>query len=68
MPTEPEVFLDMFPEFILDDAEKQAWLATRTGAIVGRVTADRFKWKIGDRIPLQSPIWGQPAGQSAVGV
>jgi putative ABC transport system permease protein len=64
MPTEPEVFLEMFPEFILDDAEKQAWLATRTGAIVGRATADRFKWKIGDRIPLQSPIWGQPAGQA----
>jgi putative ABC transport system permease protein len=64
MPTEPEVFLEMFPEFILDDAAKQAWLATRTGAIVGRVTADRFNWKIGDRIPLQSPIWGQPAGQA----
>lgn len=64
MPTEPEEFLDMFPEFILDETEKQAWLATRTGAIVGRTTADRFKWKIGDRIPLQSPIWGQPAGQT----
>lgn len=64
MPVEPEVFLDMFPEYLLKDAEKQAWLATRTGAIVGRMTADRFKWKIGDRIPIQSPIWGQPAGMS----
>jgi putative ABC transport system permease protein len=64
MPVEPEVFCQMFPEFVLKDAEKQAWLSTRTGAIVGRSTADRFKWKIGDRIPLQSPIWGQPAGQS----
>ena len=62
MPTEPEVFLDMFPEFVLEDSEKQAWLATRTGCIVGRVTADRFNWKVGDRIPLQSPIWGLPAG------
>jgi putative ABC transport system permease protein len=64
MPVEPEAFLAMYPEYVLKDAEKQAWLATRTGAIVGRTTADRFKWKIGDRIPLQSPIWGQPAGQS----
>jgi len=64
MLVEPEVFLEMFPEYILKDSEKKAWLATRTGAIVGRVTADRFKWKIGDRIPLQSPIWGQPAGQT----
>lgn len=65
MPVEPEVFLDMFPEYVLKDSEKQAWLATRTGAIVGRMTADRFKWKIGDRIPIQSPIWGQPAGMVA---
>jgi putative ABC transport system permease protein len=64
MPVEPEVFLDMFPEYVLKESEKQAWLATRTGAIVGRMTADRFKWKIGDRIPIQSPIWGQPAGMS----
>jgi len=64
LPVDPETFLAMFPEYLLKDAEKQAWLKTRTGAVVGRSTADRFKWKIGDRIPLQSPIWGQPAGQS----
>lgn len=64
MPVVPEVFLDMYPEFVLKPAEKQAWLATRAGAIVGRVTADRFQWKIGDRVPLQSPIWGTPAGQT----
>lgn len=64
LPVDPETFLAMFPEYLLKDQEKQAWLKTRTGAIVGRSTADRFKWKIGDRIPLQSPIWGQPAGQS----
>jgi putative ABC transport system permease protein len=64
MPVEPEPFLDMFPEFILKEPERKAWLATRTGAIVGRTTAERFQWKIGDRVPLQSPIWGQPAGAS----
>ncbi len=62
MPVEPEAFIDMFPEYILKDTERKAWLATRTGAIVGRATAERFQWKIGDRVPLQSPIWGQPAG------
>jgi len=64
MPVIPEEFLAMFPEFVLSDAGKQAWLNTRTGAIVGRTTANRFHWKIGDRIPLRSPIWGQPAGQT----
>ena len=57
IPVEPAAFLDMFPEFVLPADQKQAWLNTRTGAIVGRATARRFGWKIGDRIPLHSPIW-----------
>lgn len=56
-PVEPGDFLAMFPEFRLPADQRQAWLATRTGAIVGRNTADRFGWKIGDRIPILSPIW-----------
>ncbi|MEN9975563.1 MAG: hypothetical protein RLZZ282_1569 [Verrucomicrobiota bacterium] len=64
MPVEPEGFLAMFPEFLIDEGQRRAWLNTRTGAIVGQSTADRFQWKIGDRIPLQSPIWGPPAGQA----
>ncbi len=57
IPVEPADFLAMFPEFVLPEAQKQAWLNTRTGAIVGRATAQRFGWKVGDRIPLHSPIW-----------
>jgi putative ABC transport system permease protein len=64
IPVEPESFLAMFPEFVLPEAEKQAWLRTRTGAIVGRTTAQRFGWKIGDRIPLHSPIWARAGGGS----
>jgi putative ABC transport system permease protein len=56
-PVVPEEFLDMHPEMILPPEQKQAWLKTRTGAIVGRKIADRFHWKIGDRVPIMSPIW-----------
>lgn len=61
-PVEPDDFLDMYPEILLKPEEKEAWEATRTGAVVGRTAANRFKWKIGDRIALKSPIWGQPSG------
>jgi len=61
-PVEPEEFLDMHPEFILPPEQKQAWLQTRIGAIVGRKTADRFHWKIGDKVPIQSSIWSQADG------
>jgi putative ABC transport system permease protein len=56
-PTDPESFLDMYPEYIVPADQKQAWLKTRTGAIVGRSLVNRFKWKIGDHVPLVSPIW-----------
>ena len=61
-PVEPEEFLDMFPEFILPADQKKAWLETRTGAIVGRTTAERFHWKIGDKVPIQSTIWTKEDG------
>jgi putative ABC transport system permease protein len=56
-PVEPESFLAMHDEFVLPEEHKEAWLETRTGAIIGRSLAERFGWKIGDRVPLTSPIW-----------
>lgn len=54
---EPESWMQMYPEYVLPDAQKQAWYGDRTGAVVGRALADRFGWKVGDRIPLQATIW-----------
>ncbi|MCG6948452.1 MAG: FtsX-like permease family protein [Acidobacteria bacterium] len=47
----------LFPEFQISDDQWQAFLADREGAVVGKVTAERFGWKVGDRIPLQGTIW-----------
>jgi putative ABC transport system permease protein len=43
---------------VIPEHQWNAFLADREGAVVGRGTADRFDWKIGDRIPIQAPIWG----------
>ncbi|HET7537590.1 MAG TPA: FtsX-like permease family protein, partial [Candidatus Didemnitutus sp.] len=56
-PVVPEEFMAMHPEFVLPPDQMKAWLATRTGAIVGRNTANRFHWKVGDKVPIMSPIW-----------
>ncbi len=61
-PVIPEEFLDMHPEFILPPDQRHAWLQTRTGAMVGRKTAERFHWKIGDKVPIYSPIWRRADG------
>ena len=54
---EPDLFLKIYPEFVIPPAQVEAWRKDRQGAIVGRDTAERFGWKIGDRVPLTAPIW-----------
>ena len=61
-PVVPEEFLRMYPEIVLPPAQSNVWLQTRTGAIVGRKSAERFGWKIGDKVPIQSTIWAQQDG------
>ncbi len=61
-PVKPEEFFAMYPEFVLPQDQKSAWERTRNGAVVGRQLATRFGWKIGDRIPLVSPIWPNKGG------
>lgn len=63
MPVVPECLFRVYPEFLLPDAQKKAWFADRTGAIVGRSLANRFGWKVGDRVPLQATIWRKKDGQ-----
>ncbi|MGD0814422.1 MAG: ABC transporter permease [Verrucomicrobiota bacterium] len=58
----PGEFLEVHPEYILPPEQKKAWLQTRTGAIVGRRIADRFHWKIGDKIPIKSAIFPKEGG------
>ena len=48
----------VFPELIVSDAAWQNFLKDRQGAIVGARTAERFGWKIGDRVPLKTTIYG----------
>jgi putative ABC transport system permease protein len=62
MAVDSEALLRLYPEFVVSEEQKKAWLEDRTGALVGRALADRFGWKIGDRIPIQGTIWRMPDG------
>ena len=61
-PVVPEEYFALYPEFKLPPEQMQAWLADREGAVVGRTTAERFGWKVGDRIPIQATIWKKKDG------
>jgi len=64
MAVDPESYLRLYPEFVLDEAQKKAWLEDRIGAVAGRATADRFGWKIGDRIPIQATFMRRKDGSN----
>src|SRR4030095_4191871 len=48
-PIQLDSLLRIYPEYTMPEDQKQAYLKTRNGAIVGRSLLNRFKWKIGDR-------------------
>jgi putative ABC transport system permease protein len=52
-----DAYRQMYPEFVISDAEWEAFLADREGCIVGEALIERFKWKPGDRIPIQGSIF-----------
>jgi putative ABC transport system permease protein len=52
---DPDSWLAMYPEYIVDPAQWSAFKEDRQGVMIGRKLAERFDWKIGDRIPLKSP-------------
>ena len=45
------------PEFLIPDEQWKAFLADRQGCVVGEATAERFGWKMGDRIPIKGTIF-----------
>ncbi len=61
-PVAPDDFVSMWPEFVLAPEQLKAWKETRTGAIVGRKSAEKFHWKIGDKVPIKTPIWAKKDG------
>jgi len=55
---DPEAQRQVFPELVVPDDQWQAFLKDRQGAIAGAKTAKRFGWKIGDRIPIKTTLYG----------
>lgn len=54
---EPKTFLEVYPEFLLADEMKKAFLADRRGAVAGRKLAAKHGWKVGDMITLKGTIF-----------
>jgi len=55
---DPETQRQVFPELVVPDDQWATFLKDRQGAIAGAKTAKRFGWKIGDRIPIKTTLYG----------
>ena len=53
---DPARYLDMYPEFTVAPAHREAFVKTRTGALAGRRLVDRYGWKLGQKLPISSEI------------
>lgn len=62
---EPEPYFRMYPEMHLPPEQMKAWLADKQGVVVGRDLAERFEWKIGDRVPIRGTIYRTKSGSFA---
>ncbi|HEY8975158.1 MAG TPA: FtsX-like permease family protein [Burkholderiaceae bacterium] len=55
-------YLDVYPEMSVSEAERKSFADTRTGVLIGEGLAQRYHWKVGDRIPMQSTIFPDKSG------
>lgn len=47
----------VFGEAKMSEAEYAAFESERTGCIIGKITADKYKFKVGDKIMLESTVY-----------
>jgi putative ABC transport system permease protein len=55
-------YLDVYPEMSVSEADRKRFADTRTGVLIGEGLAQRYHWKVGDRIPMQSTIFPDKSG------
>lgn len=61
---DPASYLAIYANDVrLTEAERKAFIAERTGVIVGKALAEQYGWKVGQTIPISSNIFVQADGR-----
>jgi putative ABC transport system permease protein len=50
-------YLPLYPEFIVSDEARTAWMRDRKGVLVGAKLAAKYGWRVGDTVPLRGTIY-----------
>jgi len=62
---DPERYHDVYPEWVMPEEQWKAFEHTRTAMVAGKQVADKYGWKIGQKIPLSSNIYPQKGGSKS---
>src|ERR1700733_11522505 len=62
---DPERYHDVYPEWVMPEEQWKAFEHTRTSMVAGRMLADKYGWKVGQKIPLSSNIYPQKGGSKS---
>jgi len=54
----------VYPELNITRAQIDAMNTTRPGALIGRPLAQKYGWKVGDKIPVGTTIWTKKDGSN----
>ena len=54
---EPRTYMELYLEYLIPPAQKEAFFRDRKGCVVGRKLAKRFNWRVNDTVPLIGTIF-----------
>jgi putative ABC transport system permease protein len=62
---DPTRYHDVYPEWVMPEEHWKAFANTRSSMIAGKMVADKYGWKVGQKVPLSSNIFPQKNGSKA---
>jgi putative ABC transport system permease protein len=54
---EPSTYLEIYPEIVIPDDQREAFYRDRKSAVAGRILVEKYGWEIGDIITLKGTIY-----------
>jgi putative ABC transport system permease protein len=62
---DPQRYHDVYPEWVMPEEQWKAFANTRASMVAGKMVADKYGWKVGQKIPLSSNIFPQKNGSKS---
>jgi putative ABC transport system permease protein len=62
---DPQRYHDAYPEWVMPEDQWKQFESMRTSMIAGKMLADKYGWKVGQKVPISSNIYPQKNGSKS---